>query len=79
METEARFGSNGDVTGIDVSGLPESCSGREVGVVIEKKSGGEIEVYTTAEDGKAGFALPDPLAPGEIADLKLMLYRPSGS
>jgi hypothetical protein len=80
LEKELRFGPDGDVTGVDVSGLPDSCSGREVGVLIETVSGEVVEVYTTAEDGTAELTLPDPVAPDEIADLVLRLYRsPDGS
>ena len=73
MRTDVRTGRAGNLTGAWVSGLPDSCAGEQVRLVVEKKSGDEVEVSTTAEDGKAEFTLHDPISPADVADIRLAL------
>jgi hypothetical protein len=73
LRTEVRTGPRGNVTGARVTGLPASCTGRKIRLVVQKKSGGNVEVAATAKDGRADFTLPRPIPPRQVADVRLAL------
>jgi hypothetical protein len=73
LRTKARKGEDGDLTGATVSGLPDPCDGKQVRLLVHRKSGKTVEATTKIEDGQANFTLPDAVAPSEVRGMQMAL------